>query len=160
MTGGKINVDASGDGIDSNGNLYISGGEIYVSGPSDNGNGALDYNGEATITGGTFVALGTSGMAQNFGNDSTQGSMLINLQSSQVANTSVQVKDSSGQVITKYTAKKQYNSIVVSTPKIKIGETYTVVAGTQETAVTMSNLIYSNNNSNQPGGGPMNGKGR
>lgn len=158
ITGGKITVDASGDGIDSNGNLYVSGGEIYVSGSSDNGNGALDYNGEAKITGGIFVALGTSGMAQNFGDSSTQGSMLINLQSSQSANSSVQIKDSSGQVIVQYIAKKQYNSILVSTPEIKSGETYTVITGTSETTVTMSGLIYGNNNSGQPGSGQMKGK--
>lgn len=168
ITGGKITVDASGDGIDSNGNLYIDGGEIYVSGPSDSGNGSLDYNGEATNTGGIFVALGTSGMAQNFGNGSTQGSMLINLQSSQSANTNVQIKDSSGQVIVQYTAKKQFNSIVVSTPEIKTGETYTIITGSSETTITMSSLIYGNSNNNkpgngnnnQPGGGPMTGKGR
>lgn len=44
---------AGGDGIDSN---------------SDS---ALDYDGAATVTGGTIVAAGYSGMAQNFGSDST-----------------------------------------------------------------------------------------
>ena len=43
----------------------------------------LDYNGEASITGGICVALGMSGMSQNFGNNSTQGSMLVNLNSIQ-----------------------------------------------------------------------------
>ena len=50
--------DASGDGIDSNGNFYVKGGEIYVSGPENDGNGALDYSGDAQITGGTIVAAG------------------------------------------------------------------------------------------------------
>lgn len=64
---------AGGDGIDSNGDLNVSGGEIYVSGPTSDGDSALDYDGAATITGGTIVASGYSGMAQNFGSDSTQG---------------------------------------------------------------------------------------
>ena len=55
----------------------MSGGELYVSGPVNDGNGAFDYNGQATITGGIVVALGSSGMAQNFGNNSTQGSILL-----------------------------------------------------------------------------------
>ena len=55
ISGGTVTIDATGDGIDSNGDLTVSGGNIFVSGPSDNGNGALDYNGTATITGGTPV---------------------------------------------------------------------------------------------------------
>lgn len=51
--GGYILVNASGDGIDSNGNVVITGGTVLVSGPTDNGNGAFDYDGEATVSGGT-----------------------------------------------------------------------------------------------------------
>ena len=65
---------AGGVGIDSNGDLNVSGGEIYVSGPTSDGDSTLDYDGAATVTGGTIVAAGYSGMAQNFGSDSTQGS--------------------------------------------------------------------------------------
>lgn len=57
-----------------NGNVTVSGGEIYVSGPTSDGDSALDYDGSATVTGGTVIAAGYSGMAQNFGTDSTQGS--------------------------------------------------------------------------------------
>lgn len=77
---GQADAEAAGlgaagsDGIDSNGDLNVSGGEIYVSGPTSDGDSALDYDGAATVTGGTIVAAGYSGMAQNFGSDSTQGS--------------------------------------------------------------------------------------
>ena len=50
ISGGKINVNATGDGLDSNGSVYISGGEIYVSGPTANNNGGLDYNGTGRIS--------------------------------------------------------------------------------------------------------------
>lgn len=53
ITGGTIYVDASGDGIDSNGDFTMAGGAVYVSGPTDDGNGALDYAGSGTITGGS-----------------------------------------------------------------------------------------------------------
>lgn len=77
ISGGTIRIDASGDGIDSNGALTVSGGETYVSGPMSDGNSALDHDGSATVTGGTVIAAGYSGMAQNFGTDSTQGSILL-----------------------------------------------------------------------------------
>lgn len=72
VSGGTIRIDAGGDGIDSNGDLNVSGGETYVSGPTSDGDSALDYDGAATVTGGTIVAAGYSGMAQNFGSDSTR----------------------------------------------------------------------------------------
>ena len=97
ILGGTIEIDAKGDGIDSNGDFSVSGGVIYVSGPGDDGNGALDYDGTATITGGTVVAAGMSGMAQNFGSDSTQGTMLINLDTDQSGE--ITLKDTDGTVL-------------------------------------------------------------
>ena len=82
ISGGKIKVDASGDGIDSNGNFYVTGGEIFVEGPLGTDNSALDYDGEGKITGGKIVALGSDGMAQSFSDSSTQGSILISFEKS------------------------------------------------------------------------------
>ena len=76
ITGGTININADGDGIDSNGCIGITGGSVYVLGPSDNGNGAMDYGMCAAITGGEIVAVGGSGMAQGFGDESTQCSAI------------------------------------------------------------------------------------
>ena len=77
ISGGVLNIDAGGDGLDSNGSLYVTGGEVYVSGSTGDGDSALDYNGSASVTGGIVVAAGMRGMAQNFGADSTQGSILL-----------------------------------------------------------------------------------
>lgn len=154
ISGGTINIDASGDGIDSNGNLYISGGETYVSGPENSGNGALDYNGDAEITGGIIIAAGENGMAQNFGSNSTQGSMLVNVSSSNIDGDII-LKDSSGNELVKYTPKKSYNSVVISCPEIKQNETYTVTAGGQDTSVEMTSLIYGSGGMGGGMGGGM-----
>lgn len=138
---GTLRIDASGDGIDSNGSLYVTGGETYVSGAENDGDGAIDYNGEATITGGTFVAAGMSGMAQNFGEDSTQGTMLVNLSGNRVQGELV-LKDSEGNTILSYTPEKSYNSVVISHPNIQKDQTYTVEAGGQSTEVKMTTLVY------------------
>ena len=119
-----------------------------MSGPSNGGNGALDYNGTATITGGTVITASAAGMAENFGSESTQGSILLNLSSQQSAGTKIEVKNSSGKVIASYTPKKAYSSIVVSTPEIKKGETYTITAGTFSQTVQMADIVYGQ------GGGP------
>ena len=153
IAGGKLYVNASGDGIDSNGNLFISGGETYVDGPTGNGDGALDYDGTATITGGILVAVGSSGMAQNFGTASTQGSILLNFSTG--SKSAVTLTDAQGNVLVSYTPSKTYNSVVISCPGLVQGGTYTVSACGQSSSVTLSSLIYGSGmggGGGQPGG--------
>lgn len=158
LSGGVITVEAAGDGVDSNGSLTVSGGELYVSGPTSSGNGALDYDGEATITGGIVVAAGASGMAQNFGSNSTQGSILLTYSAS--SSSTVTLKDASGNTLVSYTPTKSYNCVVISCPSITVGGTYTVEAAGQTTSVTMSSLIYGNSTGMDGMGGPGNRFGR
>lgn len=151
ISGGTIHINASGDGVDSNGSLIVTGGETYVSGPTNDGDGPLDYNGEATISGGIFFAAGSSGMAQNFGDASTQGSMLVSVSGS--ANNVITLKDSGGKELLSWTADKAFACVVISCPDIKQGETYTVTAGDTTQEVTMDSLIYgSAGMSGRPGG--------
>lgn len=158
IAGGKLYVNASGDGIDSNGNLIVSGGETYVDGPTGNGDGALDYDGTATITGGILVAVGSSGMAQNLGTASTQGSILLNFSTG--SKSAVTLTDAQGNVLVSYTPSKTYNSVVISCPGLVQGGTYTVSACGQSSSVTLSSLIYGSGmgggggqpGGNQPGG--------
>lgn len=159
ISGGKLYIDASGDGIDSNGSLTVTGGETYVSGPDTGGNGALDYASEASITGGTFVAAGVSQMAQNFGSSSTQGTMLVTV-SSQQAGSTIALSDSSGREILSWQADKAFDSVLISCPEITEGSTYTLTAGSSETEVTMSSLVYgSSGEMGGMGGGPGGGMG-
>lgn len=164
ISGGKLNIDASGDGIDSNGNLTVSGGEIYVSGPTSGGDSALDYDGTAAITGGIFIAAGSSGMAQNFGDSSTQGSIMLTYQS--FASGKISVADSSGNVLAEYTPSKNYSCVVVSCPGLTKGGTYTVTACGQSQSVTLESTIYGSGSmgggqpgqgGQQPGGTPPDG---
>lgn len=155
ISGGTIRIDASGDGIDSNGDLNVSGGEIYVSGPTSDGDSALDYDGSATITGGTVIAAGYSGMAQNFGADSTQGSILLTCQSTSTE--TIRITDASGNVLAEFTPAKAYTCVVVSIPALKQGGTYTVTMGGESTDVTLDSLIYGSGGmgggiGGQPGG--------
>ena len=141
INGGTITINADGDGIDSNGYLYVTGGGIYVSGPESSADGALDYNGEATITGGTLIAAGASGMAENFGSDSTQGSILVTF-TTQSAGTTISLLDESGSMLLSWQSDKTYSSVVISSPDIVVGNTYTIKAGDYETTVTMDSTIY------------------
>lgn len=156
ISGGKLSVDTSGDGIDSNGALYVSGGEIYVMGPSNSGNGTLDYVSTAEITGGIFVGAGASGMAQNFGDTSTQGVMLVNTAMSSSTGEII-LKDSDGDKLISYTPSRAYNSVIVSCPEIEKGKTYTLTANGTDTTVEMTSLVYGESNTMGMGGNPMGG---
>jgi hypothetical protein len=144
IEGGTIVIDASGDGIDSNGNLYVSGGNTYVSGPTNSGNGGLDYNGVANITGGTVIVTGSTGMAQGFSDTSTQYSLLNNLTTNSDAGTEIKLTDKDGNVLVSYIPKKQYQSIVISTPDLTKEETYTLTFGDQNTEITLTSVVTSN----------------
>lgn len=141
ISGGHTEIDAEGDGIDSNGTFTVSGGETYVSGPAGDGDGALDYETDAVITGGILIAAGSSGMTVNFGEKSTQGSILLNT-GSQKAGTDIVLTDASGTELLSWQSSKSYASVVISCPEIVQGESYTIKAGTSEATVTVDSLIY------------------
>lgn len=143
ITGGTININADGDGIDSNGYLGITGGSVYVLGPSNNGNGALDYEIYAAITGGEIVAVGGSGMAQGFGDESTQCSALVNFDEWIDASATVTLTDSDGKEVLSCTADKKFNSVVISTSGMKQGKTYTLTVGDQNSTFTLDDITYS-----------------
>ena len=142
IAGGTLHVNASGDGLDSNGNLYITGGEVYVSGPTNDGNSAIDYDGNASITGGILVAAGSSGMAQNLGEDSTQGVMMIGVDSGEAGST-ITLADSEGNELVSWQPDKAYTCVLISTPEIEKGSTYTLKTSDTEKEVTMASLVYS-----------------
>lgn len=142
ISGGMLTVNAGGDGLDSNGDLTVTGGEIYIDGPVQGGNGALDCSGAATISGGTVIAVGSSGMAENFSSSSTQGSMLVTVSASMISG-EITLQDSNGNSLLSYTPAKSYNSVVISCPKLTSGETYTLLAGDTTTTVTLDSLVKS-----------------
>ena len=142
ISGGTIYVRADGDGLDSNGTLTVTGGEVYVSGPENGANGAIDYESSGQITGGTVVAVGNSAMAMNFGDSSTQGSIMINT-NNHASGTEITLKDASGKELVQYTSECSFNSVVISCPELVLGGTYTITAGEESTEVTLSDsLIY------------------
>ena len=137
ISGGKIYINASGDGIDSNGNLTVTGGEIYVDGPTSGGDGALDCSGTTLISGGTVIAVGSSGMAENFDSSSAQGSIITTVSNSLITG-DITLTDSDGNTIVSYSPSKEYSSVVISCADLKEGKIYTLVAGDTSTSVFLN----------------------
>lgn len=129
ISGGTLSINASGDGIDANGSIEISGGYTTVEGPTQGDTATLDYDSSAAITGGTFVGTGASNMAQSFSN-SDQGVIAVSV-GNQSANTKITLKDENGNELISHSPTLSFQIIILSSPDIKSGETYTVTVGTQ-----------------------------
>lgn len=127
INGGTIYINASGDGIDSNGSVTMNGGTVVVDGPTDNGNAALDCD-AFYMNGGYLAAAGSSGMACNIASDSSQCGALIAV-NGQTAQETVTVADSDGRIILSFTPAKSWNALNISTPDMKLDETYRIYSG-------------------------------
>lgn len=137
INGGNLYVNANGDGLDANGDILITGGNLTLHGPEDGGNGTLDYASECKITGGTFAAVGSNGMIQNPSEDSEQPVICQSLDSQVESGTVIAVKDEDGNVVTEITTEKNVQWYAFSSSKLKVGKTYTICIGDQETEVTL-----------------------
>lgn len=129
INGGTIKVHAAGDGIDVNGSVTMTGGLVIVNGPTEQMNGALDYDGSFNISGGFLVAAGSAGMAQAPGNSSSQYSLLINFNSTLPAGTLIHIQNSDGENILTFAPDKSFQSVTFSSATLSHGETYELYYG-------------------------------
>lgn len=129
ISGGNLYINSSGDGLDANGTLEISGGYTVVVGPTQGDTATLDYDKSGIITGGTFIGTGASGMAQTF-SDSKQGVVAVSV-GNQSAGTKIVLKDKSGKTIIEHTPELNFAVVILSSPDITKGETYSITVGSQ-----------------------------
>lgn len=140
INGGTLTVNAGGDGLDSNGSITMTGGTVIVNGPTDNGNGALDYDGTFEISGGYLVAAGSSGMAQGTSDASTQNTIVMTFPATQKAGTLVHVQDSEGNNILTFSPAKDYQTVVVSSPDLAKDGSYVIYSGGTSTGKAVDGL--------------------
>lgn len=127
ISGGTLHITAYGDGIDANGSLKITGGFTTVCGPTQGDTATLDYDTSGTITGGTFIGSGASGMAQSF-SESEQGVIAVSV-GNQTAGTAVTLTDGEGNTVFAFTPELSFAVVILSSPDIVTGGTYTITVG-------------------------------
>ena len=127
INGGTLVLDSAGDAIDSNGSVEITGGTVLVNGPSSDGDGAFDYDSEATVSSGTLLMIGSSRMAQSFSSGTQPFLYTANVSGS--AGDTVAIVDANGNVIASITATKQFGMVLASSPKFTEGGEYSLVIG-------------------------------
>lgn len=143
--GGYLTVDAAGDGLDANGSIRMTGGTVLVNGPTNGGNGALDYDGTFEISGGYLVAAGSSGMVQASSDSSTQSAVLMSYSQTQQPGTIVHLEDSEGNNVLSFAPSKNYQSVMISTPDLKKGGSYTLYSGGTSTGSEADGLYTDGN---------------
>lgn len=145
ITGGDITiVNANGkdaDGIDSNKDIYISGGKLFISVVGNGSNSAIDYGtengGVCEISGGTVLACGGSAMAEGFDASSPQGFLMYNTQGT--AGTTVTLENADKDEILSEEIPCSFSFIVVSTPKMAVGEACIITVGETKEEVIVDN---------------------
>lgn len=140
ISGAYLTVDAGGDGLDANGSIAMTGGTVLVNGPASNGNGALDYDGTFEQSGGLLVAAGSTGMAQAPSESSSQRSVLMTFPGTVKAGTLVTLADGKGTPVLSFAPAKNIQSIVISTPDLKSGDTYAFYTGGQSSGTAKDGL--------------------
>lgn len=140
ISGAYLTVDAGGDGLDANGSIAMTGGTVLVNGPASNGNGALDYDGTFEQSGGLLVAAGSAGMAQAPSESSSQRSVLMTFPGTVKAGTLVTLADGKGTPVLSFAPAKDIQSIVISTPDLKSGNTYAFYTGGQSSGTAKDGL--------------------
>jgi len=140
VNGGTIAVDATGDGLDINGPITMTAGTLIVHGPTSDGNGPVDYTGSFAITGGTFLAVGSAGMAQGPSTDSTQYSLMLTYSAGVLAGTMIHIQGEDGEDLLTFTPIREYQSVVFSSPGIENGATYVIYAQGSSTGTAVDGL--------------------
>ena len=132
ISGGTLTIQASGDGLDANGTIEITGGTTVVAGPTSGDTAVLDYDTSAAIAGGTFLGTGAAGMAQTF-RSAEQG--VVTERVNGEAGEEIVLADASGTALLTLSPALDFQFIVLSSPDLVSGETYTLTVGGTSTEV-------------------------
>lgn len=158
ISGGKVCVDASGDGIDSNGTSLIFGGEVYVAGPTANMDCSIDSDKGTVVNGGYLFAVGSLGMVETPASNSSQYVVSFALNKTIAAGTNISLTDKDGNAIFSFKTPKQCQSVIISCPELTLGNKYQIYGGDSSLCeFTISQIITTVGSSGgigNPGGGP------
>ncbi len=154
INGGNIYLNSEGDSIDSNGDVYITGGSLFVEGPISGGDAAFDYETAGYISGGEVLMVGQSSMAEGFNEDgSSQVSLLYNLTSSYSEGSTLKISVND-EVLYDTTIQKQFNSILLSSEKMEVGDVVTITINEDTYTYTLESMsnTYGTSGMNMDGG--------
>lgn len=137
INGGTVTLAAAFDAIDSNGNVEINGGTVLVSGPDKGMDGALDYDLRAQVNGGTVLMAGSVGSTSGL-DASAQPVMLAQVAGS--VGDEVVLADADGNVLAAVNAAYGFSTLLVSSPAVAEGASFSVTVGGEAFGLTMERI--------------------
>ncbi len=155
VSGGRISISAGGDGLDSNGSVLITGGVTGVWAATTMGDGAIDFNGTGTVSGGTLIVAGTGGVMRDTAGLTGQTVMVLSVSGG--AGETVALKDQNGTVLGEFTPEYAFDTLMVSSDRLPEGSAVEITDGarTLYSGVMTGNMAGVNGN-----GGFDNGRNR
>ena len=134
INGGSITIvnetGMDSDGLDSNGDIVINGGTVFVSMKGGGINNALDYGsengGQCLINGGVVIACAGSAMMEEMSADSGQNILVWVPDETTEDGSALTVTDAQGDTVISREIPVGFSSVIVSSPDLKQGETYTI----------------------------------
>lgn len=139
---GTLNISSGGDGLDSNGSIIINGGNLSISSPTNSPDSYIDQNGSIIINGGNIIGFGDNSVEKLTSTDLNQPVIVQSL--SGTAGSEVTLVDSNGETIISQISPQDFNIVFISTPTLKLNETYTLKCGDSESSISLTELIMSN----------------
>ncbi|MDQ7993244.1 MAG: carbohydrate-binding domain-containing protein, partial [Propionicimonas sp.] len=135
ITGGSLRLDSdAGDGLDANGDVTMTGGDLLITGADVDNESAIDFDGSFLISGGRLAAGGGAGMAQPPSAESAQRSLWFDVGGR--AGDVVTFAGPDGVAVGSYTAARGFGTVVVSSPEVTVGRTYTVAVNGRPVGTT------------------------
>lgn len=161
INGGNIEIFAEDDCLDSNGNLVINGGVIKAvkeNGSFTGPNSVFDADGSVTISEEvTIIAAGSGGIQSSL--NISQNSITVYTDSAHSAGDIITLSDSKGNVISEYAPSGNFTAVLITSPEIETGKTYTVTIEdeTHSIEVTEQSTVVGTKTSNIDGDRGMGG---
>jgi len=141
ITGGNIEIWATGDGIDSNGDLFIEGGSIRISANSSSREGAVDFARAFQLTGGEIIIAGGVQLPTY----ATQPIVSISLGQNYAARSLVEVGNSCGSMVLEHISQMDFSAVAFSSAHLEIAQAYYLyIAGARVDAIVIGGIITNN----------------
>lgn len=125
ITGGRLLIEAMGDGQDSNGAVSMTGGTVQVF-STGNGDSALDYDSSFALEGGTLLSCDSGSMTMT-PSSSGQCMVYLNFAEKLKAGTYVRIAGDGQSFV--FCMAEDASSLLFTSPELTRGGTYTVSYG-------------------------------
>ncbi len=129
ISGGETSVITNDTGINSDGSISMSGGTLSVSAPNLGENNAINYDDKFELSGGTLIAAGSPAEFELPSGASKQNIAVFTFKNTVHDGSCVTIKDELSNVVISHTAPRQFSTLLLSTPNLKLNTKYSLFLG-------------------------------